>query len=222
MRKYGNLLLVLMIAALSLAACTRSASPAGDPTPTLDDIASIYSMRGTLTAQAPSGSPDATEPAGGESGDSPLFGPTPTPTYSLATGAPTQFSNPTSTTTVPYTPAPTQPQTVPSTYTLHEGEYPYCIARRFDVDIEALMAASGLDEPELYEIGTVLTIPASAGPFLGERTLIPHPTQYTVLSGETFYYIACKFGDVYPEALAQANGMEIDAVLTAGQVIQVP
>ncbi|MDH3944993.1 MAG: LysM peptidoglycan-binding domain-containing protein, partial [Anaerolineae bacterium] len=109
-----------------------------------------------------------------------------------------------------------------SAYTLHEGEYPYCIARRFDVDIEALMAASGLDEPELYEIGTVLTIPASAGPFLGERTLIPHPTQYTVLSGETFYYIACKFGDVYPEALAQANGMEIDAVLTAGQVIQVP
>jgi LysM repeat protein len=206
-RKY--LLLVFTIIGLGLSACTRSAAPAGQPTATLDDIASVYYMRGTLTAQASSG---GTQPATSESGSSPLFASTPTSTSSLVTPTPTQL----------YTPAPTSPQSVPNTYTLHDGEYPYCIARRFDVDILALLSSSGLEEADLYEIGTVLTIPASAAPFQGERTLLPHPTQYTVLSGETFYSISCKFGDVFPESIAQANAMDVDADLTTGQVIQIP
>jgi hypothetical protein len=42
------------------------------------------------------------------------------------------------------------------------------------------------------------------------------------LSGETLYVIACKFGDVSPQAIADANGILVDAPLTAGQALRIP
>ena len=51
----------------------------------------------------------------------------------------------------------------------------------------------------------------------------PHPTTYTVLaSDETVYGVACKFGDVDPAAIAQANGISVDAALAAGQSLSIP
>jgi LysM repeat protein len=114
------------------------------------------------------------------------------------------------------------PGTRPTTYSLQAGEFPFCIARRYNVDPDQLLALSGLVDGVIYSPGTTLTIPQS-GSFPGDRMLQNHPTTYTVISsGETIYGIACKFGDVYPDAIASANGLSAGAVLTAGQQLSIP
>jgi LysM repeat protein len=110
----------------------------------------------------------------------------------------------------------------PASYTLQNGEFPYCIARRFNVDPDALLRASGLTSPDVYYAGLALTIPQS-GAFPGARMLATHPTTYTVASSdETIYSIACKFGDVDPASIASANNIAASAKLTSGQQLQIP
>ena len=112
----------------------------------------------------------------------------------------------------------------PGTYVLKSGEFPYCIARRFNVDPEQLLSLSGLSSTYANSLsaGTVLTIPQS-GSFPGDRALAIHPTNYTVTAGdETVYGVACRFGDVDPAAIAQANGISVDASLTVGQTLSIP
>ena len=110
----------------------------------------------------------------------------------------------------------------PPTYTLQNGEFPFCIARRFNVDPDALLSASGLTSPDLYYPGLTLTIPQS-GAFPGTRMLASHPTTYSVIaSDETVYSVACKFGDVDPAAIASANSISVSSKLTAGQKLQIP
>jgi LysM repeat protein len=210
MTKKKVFLLSILLISLSLSACVKAATTI-DATPTQDEISSIFTMAQTLTAQAPSAG-EGTEVGEVTQDNFDPFAATATSTPPVVTATPTQGA----------TAAPTQPQTVPTTHTLQKREYPYCIARRFDVDIDALMSTNGLTSSSLYEEGLVLTIPQDTGPFIGERMLIPHPTQYTVQAGDTIYWIACRFGDVFPKAIAQANGFGLEAVLTVGQVIQIP
>ena len=110
----------------------------------------------------------------------------------------------------------------PSTYTLQKGEFPYCIARRFDVNPEQLLTANSLTRGDVYYPNLTLTIPASAGPFPPPRALLTHPTTYTATAGQTVYGVACVFGDVYPSAIAAANNISESSVLTAGQQLSIP
>ncbi len=112
----------------------------------------------------------------------------------------------------------------PASYTLQSGEFPYCIARRFNVDPDELLSLSGLSSSQANSLsaGTVLKIPQS-GAFPGSRALASHPTTYTVVSSdETIYGVACKFGDIDPATIASANGISASASLTAGQQLQIP
>jgi LysM repeat protein len=52
--------------------------------------------------------------------------------------------------------------------------------------------------------------------------LLNHPTNYTVAGGDTIYTVACKYGDVDPMAIAQANGLSSPYTLSAGKVIYIP
>jgi LysM repeat protein len=154
----------------------------------------------------------------------PQAGATATPTL-----APSTPTNAVATTPVVATPGgptttPVPAGVRPASYTLQSGEFPYCIARRFNVDPDALLSLSGLTSAEANSLvsGTVLKIPQS-GAFPGNRALAPHPTTYTVSSSdETVYGVACKFGDVDPSAIASANGISVSAKLTAGQQIKIP
>lgn len=111
----------------------------------------------------------------------------------------------------------------PSTYTLQKGEFPFCIARRFNVDPDELLALNGLTRAQSYFTpGTVLKIPQTGKPFPGERALLRHPATYTVLSGDTIYSIACKFGDVDPLAIAAQNGLQPPYTLTVGTQLTIP
>ena len=110
----------------------------------------------------------------------------------------------------------------PATYTLQTGEFPYCIARRFNVNPDDLLALNGLGDGSLFMPGTTLKIPQS-GSFPGDRALRSHPATYSVASSdETFYSIACLFGDVDPAQIAQANGLSLASILTIGQAIKIP
>jgi len=149
---------------------------------------------------------------------------TPTPIVALPTNA---VTTPTTTLAVAST---NQGQVVnntsvpvgsrPATYTLQEGEFVYCLARRFDVDPGQILSLNGLAEGTTIYPGTVLKIPQS-GSFPGARALRNHPTTYSASTGETLYSVACKFGDVSPDAIASTNGLSVGTTLTSGQQLSI-
>lgn len=236
-------LLVIALAAVVISSCTRSAS--GDstavtpfptsgftnPLPTDSEPMNQVQEYATATALAKTAiagggqvaTPTPTVTNGGTTttpasalpedivpSSTPLIVPSSTPGFGDSGGS---------------TPQPTLPVTGrPATYTLQSGEHPYCIARRYNVDPDELLSLSGLtrDQADSLAAGTVLRIPQT-GSFPGERALRPHPTTYTVTSpDETFYSIACIFGDVDPAQIAQANGLALGSPLTIGQTIKIP
>lgn len=199
---------------LAIGACTRSAStlpaPTGEAGATASGLtaqqATMESVRSALltqTAQAgESGAPTATE--------APTAGPT------SALGETAVVPTATSAQLAPPTPG------IPSTYTLKEGEFPYCIARRFNVDPSSLLAANGMTPSSAVSPGLTLTIPQDASPFPPPRALRSHPSTYTVQVGDTINSIACLFGDVDPNAIAAANGLSSPYTLTPGTVLTIP
>lgn len=124
---------------------------------------------------------------------------------------------------------PTQPVTYvqatpggpPANYTLQPGEFPFCIARRFDVNPYDLLSLNGLSDTSLVQPGTTLRIPQS-GSWVGDRSLINHPASYTVRTGDTIYSIACAYGDVSPDMIVLQNNLSAPYTLTTGQTLVIP
>lgn len=206
-----SLLLLVAIFAVGVAACTRSASTDPVGVPTEDPLVSIFNTMATQTALA----------AQDKTGEQPTLEVTATPLFgSTATieASPTPEATPTT------TPAPITQLAVPSSYTLHEGEWPYCLARRFDINPDALLSANGLNQNNAnsLSVGTTITIPSGVGSFGGERSLRAHPATYVASGADTFYSIACAFGDVWPEHIAEANGMSLDQAITSGTQLHIP
>jgi LysM repeat protein len=223
--RFLSLGLALVLLAIILTACTRSLSSANDqqplPTPTIvgeiptpmpnDPLAQLNTFA-TQTAMAE---------------EAMLTGETPTP-EPVMTEEPTQapIEEPTATPTPePVIVVTSEPLVVPASYALQKGEFPYCIARRFDINPNQLLAANGLSPAQgrIYQPGMTLVIPQNADPFPGERALMPHPDVYTVQSAdETIYGIACKYGDVNPMDIAAYNGLAAPYTLEIGQILQIP
>jgi LysM repeat protein len=187
----------------------------------------IIETAGTQTAIATAGLPIPTASGNGTPAPVVVGQPTNTPDPNAAstslptptTGAPV-VNTPVVNTPVVNTPIPLQPTvqtSKPGSYTLHEGEFPWCIARRFNVDPAELLSLNGLpSDGQTYYAGLTLKIPAG-GSFPGTRALKTHPAQYVVQSGDTIYSIACQFGDVDPVNVAGGNNN-----LTVGTTIQIP
>jgi len=140
--------------------------------------------------------------------------PTVTPTSTLALP-----SGPTS------TPLPANTGSRPSTYTLQAEEFPYCIARRYNLDPDSLLAQNQLSSGTVFYAGVVLNLTNVASPFPGVRSLRSHPTTYTVTgNGDTTVYgVACQFGDIEPSSIVSANsGISLGSTLTVGQTLSIP
>lgn len=113
----------------------------------------------------------------------------------------------------------------PSTYTLQSQEFPFCIARRYNLNPDSLLAQNGLSNGTVFYAGVVLNLANVASPFPDNRALRPHPTTYTVTgNGDTTVYgVACKFGDLEPSAIVSANsGISLSSTLTVGQTLNIP
>lgn len=112
---------------------------------------------------------------------------------------------------------------IPETYILQRGEYPYCIVRRFNVDPNELIVLNKLEINQNFYTGPVLKIPQTEKAFPGDRVLQTHPVTYTVSAqSETIYSVACAFGDVNPATIAQANQISADSILVVGQPLNIP
>jgi len=220
---YAMFILVLVI---SLSACSRSASnaPVGTPTvgasqeavETSSDPMEMLRRFATQTAQALSGT---LQPVGNT--NTPYAG---TPLATLAGGTPMVTLTPffATKTPIPNTAVPPV-KTKPTSYTLQEGEYPFCIARRFDVDQSELLSINGLSSSGQYYPGLVLKIPQTGNPFVGARSLLPRPASYKVVSGDSIYGIACKYGDIDPILnIAAANNLVAPYTLKTGAVLSIP
>jgi LysM repeat protein len=147
---------------------------------------------------------------------------TPTFSYQLpttGTGSPAAYSTPTITPTRPNFATSTPGR--PATYTIHEGESCYCLARRFNVDPTVLISANSSACSKTLQPGTTINIPQTSE-WTGGRSLKAHPTNYTVTTGETIFSISCEFGDVDPNILITANALVSPYTLTAGKVIYIP
>ncbi len=133
-------------------------------------------------------------------------------------------------TSVPGAPEPTAgpivyvtatPGGPPTSYTLASGEFPFCIARRFNVSIAELLSLNGLTINSAVSPGQVLQIPQTSNPFDGQRSLHDHPGTYKIQSGDTLNSIACYFGDVSPDMISLQNDLHTTD-LPAGEVLIIP
>ncbi len=224
MRKHPLLwIMSLAILVLGLSACERPASVAPVPTepklnPTATSNPAQISIAQTQTAIAskPTSLPLTATPAVTEPIDATVEGTsaveiivTLTPVPEGTTAEPVVVNIPT--------------LKVPVSYTLQEFETPYCIARRFNIDIGEFLSVNKLTTESKPEAGTILRIPGTGHRWSsGDRALLPHPASYTVKAGDTLAKIACLYGDVSPEAIIVVNGLKEPYTLTTGQVIQIP
>ena len=214
MKKTSLTILIVIISALLFSACTMSAStpPPVTPTTNLSEIA----RQATETAIAKT--PKAGETQVPETTEESITDPTAT-----VSDAVVPTSTPEPAVTADETEEPeVYEYAVPDSYTLHEGEFIYCIARRFNIHPEDLEVYNGYESGTLLYPGDTLQIPSGSRAWVGDRALQYHPSNYTVVYGDTSYSIACLYGDVDPRAIAAANDLDIDAELTPGVVLQIP
>ncbi|MBN1535838.1 MAG: LysM peptidoglycan-binding domain-containing protein [Anaerolineales bacterium] len=226
-----RVLMIMLLAAVIIGSsgCVKSASKStatptteeeeSFPVPgTPDDIMSQLESFATQTAIAIEGpileieeTPEA--PSEGTTEESAMLEITPTvaQTEESVVAAPTEALSA----------IPTTAKEVPNSYTVRRGEFPYCLARRFDVNPVSLLNVNGLTEGSVLHEGMTLRIPKNTD-FPGKRALKNHPTTYTVSSGDTIYTIACEFGDVDPISIAEVNGLTSPYKLTPGQKITIP
>lgn len=224
-KKVWFAILVAVALVLTLSACQKSASNAPVTTPTatgnlpfptpLPDNALNNVLAGTQTAVAMT-PPSAETPIAGASATA-TKAPAATNPLPTATPVPVQ---PTATNTLVVVPTATPGH--PATYTLQKGEFPFCIARRYNLSIASLLSLNGLTVDSKPAVGTVLKLPADTTWNTGSRSLIAHPATYTVKDGDTIYTIACAYGDADPNAIIVANNLTSPYTLTAGQTLQIP
>lgn len=222
-KKFISILAVGIALAILPTACLRSASTAPMPTttttgnPAVSDPMKMLQNLATQTAMAGTGLPTSGTLTPDLTGTPTVEGtlPSPTPTSLIPpTGEPGITATPLAITVTP----PARP----ATYTLHEGEFPYCIARRYNIDPDVLLSLNGLSGGETFSPGLVLTIPQTAAVFPSPRALIQHPATYTIQANDTIYSIGCKYGDVDPQAIAAVNGLTAPYTLHAGQSLSIP
>ena len=211
--------IVLVTSALTLAGCRLSASTPPPVTETPDSAMSTLEaeLANIATQTAVAGGGAETAPTQTPSGElSPTDSTDTTPPTSPETTEPPAQPSPTPVPVLTATPG------IPQSYQLLKSEFPYCIARRFNVNQTELLNLNGLGSGSVLPVGYTLKIPQSGNNFFGQKALLNHPTNYTVVAGDTIYKIACKYGDVDPNAIVQVNSLQAPYNLSAGQVLHIP
>ncbi|MCJ7717853.1 MAG: LysM peptidoglycan-binding domain-containing protein [Anaerolineales bacterium] len=210
MKKSHMLFFIVIISSLLFSACTMSAStpPPITPTTNLSEIA----RQATETAIAKT--PKAGETLVPDETQETVADITPT------VAAPTSTPDPV-VTEEPSVPDPVS-YAVPDSYTIHKGEFVFCLARRFNILPADIMTYNGYESGDILYPGEIVQIPPNSRAYIGERALQYHPTTYTVIPGDTLYSISCLFGNVDPRTIASANDLDIDQALSSGTILQIP
>lgn len=228
------LVIALLTTAILTTACERSYAPAGDEslaTPTMDGGAFPEAMPADMDSVFESGAQTATAlaVASGVPVAAPVETQTPDANNPLAptvapAGVTVTSAAPVIATVTVAAPAPTLSVGKPASYTLQRGEFPYCIARRFNVSPTELLNLNGLSNAQanIYSPGLSLSIPQSGGAFPPPRALNAHPITYTLPKNMTVYAVACYFGDIDPATITNANSIPDPNNIAAGTVLSIP
>jgi LysM repeat protein len=168
--------------------------------------------------------------------------PTPPPTNTPDTGAPTQEGVATLVpTTVPVTqpPVATATPTLPDqfnatvTYVVRAGDTVSGIAQRYGSTINAIAQYNGLTNAGLIIVGQTLLVPVVQDTYVPPPTFTPAPTQpgagtggpvtsttYTVRGGDSLYRIAARYNTTVT-TLAMMNNIVNPNLIYPGQVLVV-
>jgi LysM repeat protein len=232
--KTGLLLLVIVLVAIGLSGCERSAETRGSESAdaaATGESSNATPVPGETIVSAVTSSPGSSSgTSGGEA--------QPQPTVGSAAGGTPVSSAPTATIAAGDSTQPTaQPaatQAPPATeagvvwHTVQRGETVYSIASRYGTTVDAIAAANNLSNPQTIYVGQKLKIPTSGGSTSSE----PPPTEggatgcrikHTVKPGEWVWQIARNYG-VEPNDILAANNMSIQSARTIhpGMVLCIP
>lgn len=111
-------------------------------------------------------------------------------------------------------------------YTVQKGDTYYSISKKYNISLQELYSANGIDENDVLKVGQVLKIPGkSTAENTSEKSTTSVSTaktsNYEVVAGDTLYSISKKFGTTV-ENLRSLNGLTESSVLKVGQVLKVP
>jgi LysM repeat protein len=232
--KTGLLLLVIVLVAIGLTGCERSAETRGSESADASatgEGSNATPVPGETIVSAVTSSPDSSSGSSGE-------GVQPQPTVGSAAGGTPVSSAPTATAAPGAAPQATaQPaatQASPTTeagvvwHTVQRGETVYSIASRYGTTVDAIAAANNLSNPQTIYVGQKLKIPTSEGgtspeapPSEGGATGCR--IKHTVKPGEWVWQIARNYG-VEPHDILAANNMSIQSARTIhpGMVLCIP
>ncbi|MDR2397304.1 MAG: M23 family metallopeptidase [Spirochaetaceae bacterium] len=92
------------------------------------------------------------------------------------------------------------------------GDTIYSIARSYQIDIDTLMKANGITDPQKLPIGKRLNVPSAKTAGF---------TEYQVLKGDTLYSIARRHA-ISLDTLRKTNGLGASYVLKEGDLLKIP
>lgn len=101
------------------------------------------------------------------------------------------------------------PAAAPLRYTVVAGDTLYFIAQTYAITVNAIVQANNITNPDLINVGTVLTIPGWSA------------LTYTVRSGDTLYQIANNFG-VLINLIVKTNHIANPSLIYPGQTLIIP
>lgn len=111
-------------------------------------------------------------------------------------------------------------------HTVKSGDTLSALSRHYGVSVDLIERSNPGLSARYLKLGARILVPAlkDVGPYRSERAgavAIAFDGQYAVKKGDTLWSIALSH-DVDPEALAEANGMELSSTLREGRVLKTP
>lgn len=111
-------------------------------------------------------------------------------------------------------------------YTVQKGDTYYSISKKYNISLQELYSANGIDENDVLKVGQVLKIPGkSTAENTSEKSTTTVSTaktsNYEVVAGDTLYSISKKYSTTV-DNLRSLNGLTESSVLKVGQVLKVP
>lgn len=109
-------------------------------------------------------------------------------------------------------------------YVVRSGDTLSAISQRFGVAISALAANNNILNPSTIRVGQQLVISGASGGIVPASMVTSSAvtsTTYTVQPGDTLSAISARYG-ITPNALADANNILVESILTVGEQLTVP
>lgn len=110
-------------------------------------------------------------------------------------------------------------------YKIRSGDTVYALSRHYGVSEDMILQANPGLKPSQLKIGKTIRIPAfkDVSPYKGKSANenVAYTGTYKVQQGDNLWGISLKY-NVQVESLAEANNMQVDAILREGSTLKVP